>query len=97
MGPGSLVERGPLLRSGRLWTPLGDGMETQTVLHADGWGLHCGTWQGVENFCQRKCAMLSLCLDSWWTHWALAVGRGRNWGNRGVALKGFHLKQVSFR
>lgn len=42
-----------------------------------------------ENSCQRKCALLSLVLDGWWTYWALAVGSGPNWGNRAVALRGF--------
>lgn len=89
MGLGSLEERGAFILPERLWTPLGDGIETQSVLHADGWGLHGGTWQRVENSCQRKCAVLLLGLDSWWTHWALAVGSDHNWGNRAVALRGF--------
>lgn len=61
MGLGFLVERGAFIFPERLWTPLGDRIESQSVLYADEWGLHCETWQRVKN-CQRKCAMLLLGL-----------------------------------
>lgn len=38
---------------------------------------------------KESVAVLLLGLDSWWTHWALAVGSDHNWGNRAVALRGF--------